>query len=324
MPLSFDLPVEELPDYQGRNPKPDDHGEYWDTALEEMRQTRPEVEIVPSGFTVPYAHCEHLYFTGVGGARVHAQLLRPKAVNGKNPAVLMFHGYAGNSGDWQTKLPLVAAGFTVVAMDCRGQGGLSNDHSMVTGHTLQGHIVRGLSDALQGAPERLYYRQVFLDTASLANIVMGMDSVDETRVAATGMSQGGALTLACAALEPRIRLAFPICPFLCDYQRVWEIDLAAEAYFELADWFRRFDPRHERERDVFTQLGYIDIQHLADRVTADVTWFIGLADKVCPPSSQYAAYNKLAANKSMVNYPDYAHEAYPGAADSIFESLMRL
>jgi cephalosporin-C deacetylase-like acetyl esterase len=38
--------------------------------------------------------------------------------------------------------------------------------------------------------------------------------VDETRVGATGGSQGGALTLACGALEPgvpKLRLFFPSC-----------------------------------------------------------------------------------------------------------------
>ncbi len=40
---------------------------------------------------------------------------------------------------------------------------------------------------------------------------------------------GGALTIACAALEPRIKRAAPVFPFLCDYQRVWEMDQAKDA-----------------------------------------------------------------------------------------------
>src|SRR5206468_10960218 len=82
------------------------------------------------------------------------------------------------------------------------------------------------------------------------------------RVGATGGSQGGGLTLACAALEPRIKRAAPVYPFLCDYQRVWEMDLAVGAYEELKQYFRLFDPLHEREKEIFTRLGYIDNQHL--------------------------------------------------------------
>jgi cephalosporin-C deacetylase len=58
---------------------------------------------------------------------------------------------------------------------------------------------------------------------------MDMPDVDENRVGATGASQGGALTLACAALEPRIKRAAPVYPFLCDYRRVWDIDQTKDA-----------------------------------------------------------------------------------------------
>ena len=55
------------------------------------------------------------------------------------------------------------------------------------------------------------------------------------------------------------RLA-PVYPFLCDYKRVWEMDQAANAYAELKTFFRNFDPQHKREDEIFTRLGYIDLQ----------------------------------------------------------------
>ena len=78
MPLTFDFPWEKLLTYQGTNPCPADHDAYWDTALTEMRALDPRVELVPAEFQAPFAECFHMYFTGVGGARVHAKLLRPK------------------------------------------------------------------------------------------------------------------------------------------------------------------------------------------------------------------------------------------------------
>ena len=142
----------------------------------------------------------------------------------------MFHGYSGNSGDWNDKLGYVARGCTVAALDCRGQGGLSEDVGDVTGNTHRGHIIRGMNDALNGHPEKLLFRQIFLDTAQMAKIVMEMPDVDAGRVGATGGSQGGALTVACVALEPRVKRAAPIFPFLSDYQRVWSMDQAKDAY----------------------------------------------------------------------------------------------
>ena len=320
MPLTFDMPLEKLREYQGRNPRPADFDAFWDGSLAEMRAIDPQVELTPAEFQAPYADCFHMYFTGVGGARVYAKLLRPKQAPQPGPAIVMFHGYSGSSGDWVDKLPYVAAGYTVAALDCRGQGGLSEDAGGVKGWTLRGHIVRGLDHA----PDKLLFRQIFLDTAQLAGLVMDMPEVDATRVGAMGGSQGGGLTLACAALEPRIQRAAPVFPFLSDYQRVWEMDQAKDAYMELHEWFRRFDPLHEREEALFTQLGYIDVQHLAPRIQADVQMAVGLMDTVCPPSTQFAAYNKITSPKDLRIYHDYRHENLPGNSDATFQFMMGL
>ncbi|MGQ9524935.1 MAG: acetylxylan esterase [Armatimonadota bacterium] len=319
MPI-VDMPLSELFEYQGRNPRPPDMDEYWDAALKEMRSVDPQVQLVPHPVSAPFAECFHLYFTGVGGARVHAKYLRPKNAATPHPAVLMFHGYSGNSGEWTDKLNYVAMGFSVAALDCRGQGGLSEDLGGVRGNTLHGHIIRGLDDG----PDKLLFRQIYLDCAQLARIVMDMPEVDPDRVGATGGSQGGGLTLACAALEPRIKRAAPVFPFLCDYKRVWEMDLAVAAYDEIRSYFRLFDPLHEREDEVFTRLGYIDNQHLAHRIQAEVLMFTGLMDTICPPSTQFAAYNKIRSKKNIVIYPDYGHEGLPGSSDRIFEFMAGL
>jgi cephalosporin-C deacetylase len=105
---------------------------------------------------------------------------------------------------------------------------------------------------------------------------------------------------------------------------VWELDLAKDAYAELQAWFRRFDPLHEREEELFTQLGYVDAQHLAPRIQGEVMMSVGLMDQICPPSTQFAAYNKIRAEKSLRLYPDYGHESFPGGHDAIFEFMMRL
>ena len=167
----------------------------------------------------------------------------------------------------------------------------------------------------------MLFRHIFLDTAQLARIVMALPGVDEHRIGVYGGSQGGGLSLACAALEPRIKRVAPLYPFLCDYRRVWEMDLDEMAYEELRYYFRRFDPLHERETAVFTQLGYIDVQHLAPRIRAEVLMAVSLMDQICPPSTQFAAYNKISAPKQQLRYPDYGHEWMPELADLAFKYL---
>ncbi len=316
MPL-IDMPLEKLREYKGINPRPADFDEYWDRALAEMKSVVAQVELKPADFQTPAAECFHLYFTGVRGARVHAKLLKPRTLQGKTPAVVQFHGYTGNAGDWSGLLSQVARGYVVAALDCRGQGGLSEDAGQVRGNTHHGHIIRGLDDA----PDKLLFRDIFLDTAQLAGIVMNLPYVDGDRVGAQGGSQGGALTLACAALEPRIKRVAATFPFLCDYRRVWEMDQAKDAYAELKTFFRHFDPQHQREDEIFERLGYIDVQYLAPRIKAEVLMGVGLMDTICPPSTQFAAYNKIASKKSLSIFPDFGHEGLPGFSDQVYRFM---
>lgn len=319
MPL-IDMPLEKLRQYQGCNPKPNDFEEYWQRAIAELDATPSEVELVAADYVHPAADCYDMYFTGVGGSRIYAKLLIPKNITNPAPASLHFHGYSGKSADWGRYIEYAAAGFVTAAMDARGQAGKSENIESVRGTTYKGQIIRGLSDH----PDKLVFRNIFLDTAQLARIIMDMPEVDETRVGASGGSQGGALTIACAALEPRLCKAAPCYPFLCDYKRVWDMDLDMYAYEELRTYFRDFDPKHKKEDEIFTKLGYIDLQFLAPRIKADVLMFTGLMDEVCPPSTQFAAFNKMTCKKDVVIYPDFGHEALPEAPEDTFKFMAEM
>jgi cephalosporin-C deacetylase len=315
-----DFSLEELYEYRGTNPRPADFDHFWQQALVELDTVDPEVELVPAEFQSRAAICHHLYFNGTGGARIHAKLLRPRHANEPGPALLRFHGYWGSSGDWSNHLDYVGEGFTVAALDVRGQGGRSQDPGGTTGWTMHGQFVRGLDDP----PEKLFFRHVYLDTVQLARIVMALPEVDPARLGATGGSQGGGLTLACAALEPRISRAAPTFPFLSDFKRTWDVELDKNAYGELRDYFRRFDPHHEREQEIFEKLGYIDVHHLSPRIKAEVFFGISLMDEICPPATQFAAFNNITSPKTADIYPDFAHENLPDHNDRIFNFLSNL
>jgi cephalosporin-C deacetylase len=318
VPSNFDMPFDELLTYRGSSPRPDDFDEFWARGLAELADVPADVEITPAEFQTPYARCSHLWFTGTGGARVHAKLLQP--VTPAGPAVLAFHGYNGDSGEWVDKLPYVALGHTVAALDVRGQAGLSREETPVAGWSMATYLMRGVDDR----PDNLLYRHLFLDTVRLARIVAGLDGVDPARIGAMGGSQGGGLTIACAALEPTIKLAATVHPFLSDYRRAWELDLDEPPYREIGEYFRRRDPMHSRAEEVFTRMGYVDVQNLAPRVRAKTVMTISLADRTCPPSTQFAVYNKLECEKSYRLYPDFGHAHLPGTDDAIYALLSTL
>ncbi|CAH1202696.1 Cephalosporin-C deacetylase [Paenibacillus plantiphilus] len=313
--------VEDLLKYRGSSPKPDDFDAYWARALNELDDQPLAYELVVAQFQTPLAECYHLYFTGVGGARVHAKFVKPKASNGMGPGLALFHGYHSNSGDWFDKVTYAAHGITVIALDCRGQGGLSEDNLAVKGNTLKGHIIRGIDE---GNADRLYYRHVFLDLVQTVRILKSMDGVDPDKIGVHGCSQGGALAIACAALEPSVKLAIPVYPFLTDYKKAWEMDATSSAYEEIAYFFRFLDPLHTRQDELFHKLGYIDIQNLADRIEAKVIFVTGLADPVCPPYTQFATYNKITSDKELVVYHEYGHEYLPFLSDRVLQELLNL
>lgn len=319
MPI-LDYPLSKLQTYTGINECPADIDAYWDKAIAEMEALGTDYTLEKAEFQAPGFACYHLWFTGVGGARVHAKLVQPENPTGKLPAVVQFHGYSGDCGSFSSKLDYAGAGFVVAALDCRGQGGLSEDAIPVKGNTLHGHIIRGLEDD----PEKLYYRAVYLDCAQLARIVMALPYVDESRVGATGGSQGGGLTLACAALTPNLNRAAPVYPFLTDYRRVWEMDLAKAAYAELVEYFRHTDPTHQHEAETFTKLGYIDNHNMAHRIQCKVRMFTGLMDNICPPSTQFAAFNNIPSEKDYVIYPDFGHEGLPESDDKIMAYMLEM
>ncbi len=319
MPL-VDMPVEKLLKYEGSSPCPKDIDEYWDSALAEMNALDPKAEFIKHEYPSKCADMYELFYTGTKGARIFAKVAIPKNIEGKMPAVLMFHGLSGSSCDWCGLLKYASQGYVVAFMDVRGQGGLSEDVGGVKGTTHSIPFTRGLD----GDKHDLLMRDVYLDTALMAKIIMGLDCVDETRVGVTGGSQGGGLSVACACLVPGIKKCVPWHPYLSDYKRVYEMDLNVAAYDGLKYYFRNCDPTHAREAEIFERLGYIDIQNIAKRMKAELLMFTGLMDTICPPSTQFAMYNKVTSKKNVIFYPEYAHEAYKGAEDSAFEFLSDL
>jgi len=318
---AFDYPIEELKTYRGINPRPDDFDAYWAEAIAELDAVDPQVELVPATeCNFRNTECFHLWYTGVGGARIHAKYMRPKGAT-HCPVVLRFHGYSISSGDWTEGMWLTGEGFCVAAMDCRGQGGLSQDVGGVDGMTLRGHFVRGLEDK---DPKKLLFRSIYLDTLQLARIVAALDEVDATRMGTMGGSQGGALAIVCGALEPRIKRVFSVHPFLSDFLRVWNMDLAKDAYEELRYFFRIRDPQHLRKEEFFTKLGYIDVHHLAPRIQGRTLLLFSLMDQICPPSTQFAVYNNLECEKDCRIYPDFAHEYLPGLNDLALQEMLTM
>ncbi|GGE30561.1 acetylxylan esterase [Streptococcus himalayensis] len=295
--------LEEMKTYRGRDEVPADFDEFWNGAIAELKLP-VDHRLIEKDFGLPTVDCYEIQFDGTNGGKVYARMVLPKGAD-QSPVIFHFHGYMGRGYDWADMLSYTTAGYGIVSMDVRGQSGYSLDGPRdVRGNTVKGQIIRGVVDG----PDHLFYKDVYLDIYSLVELVAGFERVDETRLSSYGGSQGGALALVAAALNPRITNTVAIYPFLCDFRRVLEIGNTSEAYDELFRYFKFHDPFHETEEEVFATLGYIDVKNLAHRIKGSVKMITGLDDDVCYPITQFAMYNRLECEKEYHLMPEYAHE----------------
>jgi cephalosporin-C deacetylase len=276
-----------------------DFDSYWKSTVSEALRQPLNAEFIPYDLGAVNADCYAIRFDGYKGGRVAGWYLRPKG-DGPFPGVCHYHGYSGRGNRPLDMLPVVSQGMCALSMDCRGQNGQSQDTGVYPEGHFKGWMTLGFRD-----PQNYYYRYVFADAVRALEVLAGREEVDESRLAITGVSQGGGLTLAAAALTPRpLRLALADVPFLCDYRRAVKISPAAP-YSEIIDYLKVHPDAHEQ---AFKTLSYCDCMNLAPRIRCKTVISNCLWDDICPPSTIFAAYNHINAEKRIEIYPYHKHE----------------
>jgi cephalosporin-C deacetylase len=301
----FDKPLDELQTYLPPRGEPADFDTFWDHTLAAARAfpLNATFTLVKMGFK----HVEQfdVTFNGYGGQPIKGWLILPRQRDGKLPCVVEYIGYGGGRGlatDW---LFWAAAGYAHFVMDTRGQGsswspGDTPDLEDVGSSShYPGFMTRGIL-----APETYYYRRVFTDAVRAIEAAISHPAVDADRITVTGGSQGGGITLAAAGLSPLVKLAMPDVPFLCHYRHATEIT-EDYPYMEITKYLMIHRDQTER---VFATLAYFDGVNLAARAKSTALFSAGLMDKVCPPSTVFAAYNHFAGPKEIRIWTYNQHE----------------
>jgi cephalosporin-C deacetylase len=301
----FDRPLDQLRGYRTETAEPPDLDQWWQLRLDQARALarKPELTRYEADIYAP-VEVYDAEFSGAGGDRIRAWYLRPAGPDRQTPLVVKFIGYGGGRGLPTEHTLLPALGYSLFVMDTRGQGGrwtvgATGDHpeGQPGGPENAQVMTRGI-----GRPEDYYYTRLFTDAA------MAVEAASELagapRVAVSGLSQGGGLALAAAALVPR---AVAVChadiPFLCDIQR--GITLAPEPpYTEVPEFLAHNVDLIPAALDT---LRYVDCALLARRITARCLLSVGLMDTTCPPSTVFAAYNEITAGKDISVYPFTGH-----------------
>ena len=297
---SIDMPLEQLRQYRPSLYREADFEEFWDATVAEAAKQPLNAELIP--YRLPSAGLEFyaVRFDGFGGGRLAGWYARPKAA-GKFPGVCVYHGYSGRGTRPVDLLWLASQGACVLSMDCRGQNGQSDDALAATEGHAPGWMTKGIRD-----PRSYYYRFVYADALRALDLLAEREEVDEDRLGVTGLSQGGGLTLAVAALSKRkVALAMPDIPFLCDYRRAIQIAQGGP-YPEIPLMLKGFPHLYEQ---ALRTLSYFDCLNLAPWVRCRTLVSNCLWDDVCPPSTIFGVFHHIASTqKRMEIYPFHRHE----------------
>jgi cephalosporin-C deacetylase len=303
--MLFDMPLEELKTYLPPREEPPDFDAFWEQTLTEACSRPLDAVFEPVDYGMRTVETFDVTFNGYGGQFVKGWLLLPSQRSGPLPCVVEYIGYGGGRAfptDW---LVWSSAGYAHLVMDTRGQGSAgspgdtpdpepdgSNPHH-------PGFMTRGILN-----PKTYYYRRVFTDGVRAVETARTHPAVDAERIAVTGGSQGGGITVAVGGLEPGVSVVMPDVPFLCHYRRATEISDSAP-YSEIA----RYLKIHRDKIDVaFNTLSYFDGVNFAARSNAQALFSVGLMDLTCPPSTVFAAYNHFAGPKDIKIYRYNNHE----------------
>lgn len=298
-----DMTLEELEGYLPDVAEPADFDSFWADTLAEARGFDLNVEATQVETPFNVFDVFDVSFSGFGGDRIGAWLTLPRGAEQPLPGVVEFIGYNGGRGLPGFAQPWAAAGYAHLLVDTRGQGaGWGTGGTTGDPHgsgPQQGFMTKGIED-----PATYYYRRVFTDAVRAVEAARELPQVDASRVSVTGGSQGGAITLAVSGLVPDLTAVMPDVPFLCHFRRA--VDICDRDPF--AELCRYLSIKRNLVDQVFETLSYFDGVNFAKRANAPTLFSVGLMDKICPPSTVYAAYNHYAGEKEIEVYQFNDHE----------------
>jgi cephalosporin-C deacetylase-like acetyl esterase len=279
---------------------PQDFEAFWKNAKNELAQIPMDARmtLLPERCT-DKVNVYHVNIQNYGNSRLYGILCVPKAT-GKYPAILRVpgagvRGYNGDIGTAEKGFITLEIGIhgIPVTMDpsvytSLGQGALSNYWNYNMDNR-----------------DRFYYKRVYLGCVRANDFIDSLPQYDGTHLGVTGGSQGGALSIVTAALDPRVKFLAAFYPALSD--------VTGYLQGRAGGWPHYFDKNNlpfNNTKDKISTIAYYDVVNFARllKVPGNYSW--GFNDEVCPPTSMYAAYSQIKAPKQLYLALETGHWTY--------------
>lgn len=158
-----------------------------------------------------------------------------------------------------------------------------------------GYLSNGIEDK-----DRYYMKRVYLSLVKAIDLLTSLPEWDGRNVAVQGGSQGGALSIVAAGLDPRVTHCIANHPALAD--------MAGYTVKGRTGGYPHFinTPGFFTE-NIVENLAYYDVVNFARHTTAKVYMTWGYNDNTCPPTTSYAVWNALKCPKEALITPINEH-----------------
>lgn len=157
-----------------------------------------------------------------------------------------------------------------------------------------GYLQNGLDNK-----DNYYMKRVYMACVRAIDFLTSLPEWDGKNVAVQGGSQGGALAIVTAGLDPRVTLCVANHPALSD--------MAGYKAGRAGGYPHFFNTPGMDTPDKLNTMAYYDVVNFAKKLTAPtyITW--GYNDNTCPPTTSYAVYNVITAPKEALITPINEH-----------------
>jgi cephalosporin-C deacetylase-like acetyl esterase len=288
--------------------EPADFDGFWAQAKEDLAKLpidarlTPKPELSTGKVDVYHVSLQNVGSDAKGASRFYGILAVPKA-EGRFPALMSPPGAGARA--YRGLIDVAERGYITLQV---GIHGIPVDlpaevyESLLAGSFSSG---RGYTTFNLDDRGHYYYRRVYLGCLRADDFLVSHPKWDGQNLVVTGGSQGGALTIVTAGLDPRVTALAPFYPALSD--------MAGYLQGRAGGWphlFKEEKDGHRTEAKVRTA-AYYDVVNFARRVKAPGLYSWGWNDEVCPPTSMHAAYNVVKAPKELLLAVETGHFTVP-------------
>ena len=265
-----------------------DFDEFWRTTLRALAEVQPQFSLEHNPGRDSKSHEVYaVSMRSLENVTIRGWYQKPKGKGKRFPVILRVPGYGQEmQPDGED------AELAYFSLNIRGHGNSCDDVPRMP----ENYWLRGLDDETG-----YFYQGAYADCLRAVDFLMTRSELDHKRIAITGASQGGGLSLAAAALDSRIAVCAPDIPFLCD----WNQYFRTSHWPEMDEWIAEKPMR--TWATTLQTLSYFDTMNMAHRIECPVFASLGVQDQICPPRTIFATFNRLAGPKEFRSYANAGH-----------------